>query len=209
MSKVKPVVVACLAVLALSAVAAASASAAWMESGATFGTGSKAALNSKSIKTENAVLVGAQITIECSGALEGAGAEIIGPNKGAATRLVFTTCESKTENCTLEGTTVSTVPILAEATLAGGAEVSVLFLPETKNTFSTFKINGAACAASGINAVTGHAKVLAPTGQTEKTEQEIKAVTTANGELKLGSGAASLSGGALIKLVSGKPWSFL
>jgi hypothetical protein len=123
--------------------------------------------------------------------------------------LTFTGCVSKTTGCTLEGTKISTVPIVAEATLEGALAVKVKFSPKTKNTFATFKFNGT-CAAVGTNPVTGHATVLAPTGQDEKVLQLVTSITTEKAEeLFVGSSPASLTGSANLQLESGAPWSYL
>jgi hypothetical protein len=212
MSKVKLITMACVAALALSAFASASASAAtagWMVKG-TMLSGSKALATTAAVH-EFGKLKAAGVTIECKGGtLNGIAPEIKSPNLGAAKSLEFTGCKSITANCEISPEKINTVPLLAEATLEGALAVKVLFKPETKNTFTTVEYTGALCALQGVQPVTGKATVSAPTGQDERTLQQLNAnVTETSGELKVGSSPAELKGVALLRLASGEPWSFL
>jgi hypothetical protein len=129
---------------------------------------------------------------------------------GLATSLEFTECKSLVENCSLSSSSISTVPILVEVTLESTKADVATFTPETKTVFATFAFVGEKCAIIGTQAVTGKAKVLAPTGREERTLQLIKSITTAvSGELKIGSSGATLEGAALLRLASGETWSFL
>jgi prolyl oligopeptidase PreP (S9A serine peptidase family) len=212
MSKAKMIIPTLIAVVAFSALASASASAAtagWMVGG-TLLSGSEALATTAAVD-ENGKLLASGITIECKGStLNGVAPEIKSPNTGSATSLIFTQCQSKTESCTITPEELKTVPLNVEATLEGALAVVATFTPKTKTTFATIEYKGEDCALEGLDAVTGKAKVLAPTGQDERTLQLINAITTeASGELKDGSSPATLTGSALLKLASGKPWSFL
>jgi hypothetical protein len=152
-----------------------------------------------------------KLEIECSAnILNGIAPEIQSPNMVQASSLQFTGCVATTPNCALGSSTISTAPLLAEATLQGTLAIVVTFKPKTKAIFATFEFTGSNCAASGSNAVTGTAKVLAPTGQDERTLQLVTSIATeASGELKTGSAPLSLLGSVLLKLAGSEPWSFL
>jgi len=211
MSKVRQVIMVCAGVLALSAMASASASAAtagWMVNG-TMLTGSAALATTAAVDQEG-VLKGGGVTVTCKGStLNGVAPEIKVPNKGSAGDLEFTEC-SAASPCEVTPPTVKTQTVLVEATLEGVLAVVATFKPETGTIFATLKFSGSGCALSGTTPIKGQAKVLAPTGQDERTLQLINAITTeASGELLLGSSGASLTGSALLRLASGQSWSFL
>jgi len=201
-----------IAMVAFSALASASASAAtagWMVNG-TLLTGSELLATTAKVD-KNGVLSSpeAHVEVECSGNLQGM-AEITAPTAASATTIEFTGCKALSANCALSSATIGTVPINVEATLEGALAVVATFKPKTKSVFATFEFTGEKCAAEGLNAVSGAAKVLAPTGQDENTLQLINAIATqASDELKVGSSPASLIGSALLQLASGRPWSFL
>lgn len=211
MSK-KLIVTMCVGVLSLSALAlASSASAVWMVNGTNLSGTEK--LATTAAVDENGLLKGAGVTITCtSKTLEGVSPEIEGAapgDKGKASSLVFKECAANA-NCTLATKTIGTLPLTATATLGTSPAVNVLFKPTSGTIFTTIKFNGAECALLGTQPVTGQAKIAAPTGQTEKTIQEIAAnVTEASGELKIGSSPAELKGAALLQLSTSKGWSFL
>jgi hypothetical protein len=210
MSKVKIIVSAFIAVLAVGAVASASASAAtagWMVNG-TLLSGS-AALATSAPSDETAALNGGGLNIECKGPLDGTKPEIKSSNTGSAQALTFTECTTGNENCSVP-TSIGTVPVLAEATLEGALAVPVKFKPETGTIFATIKFSGEKCSVAGIKPVTGKVTASGPTGQDERTTQELAVnVTVASAELFIASSAASLKGAALLKLQSGQGWSFL
>jgi hypothetical protein len=214
MSRAKMITSTLIAVVALSALVSASASAAtagWMVNG-TLLNGTRALATTAAVD-ENGILKssGADVEIECSGkVLNGLVPEIQSPNTGQTNSLEFTTCVALTPNCTLLSSTIGTVPISVEATLEGTLAVVATFKPKTKTTFATFVFEGSKCASAGLNGVTGTVKVLAPTGQDERTLQLINSLATeASAELKVASSPASLLGSILIKLASSEPWSFL
>ncbi len=208
MSKIKLGIAAFAAVLAFSVVATSAASAAtagWMVKG-TLLSGSKALATTAKITSGSSILEGAGFRVVCKGQnLVGVGPVISSPAMGLATSLEFTECAGE-GTCAIEGTTIKTVPILAEATLEGTLAAKATFTPETKNTFTTIKFLGETCALLGIQPVTGSQQVSAPEGQDERTLQLIQAI----GEtLKVGSTPAKLLGSAQLKLASGETWSFL
>jgi hypothetical protein len=214
MSKAKMITSTLIAVVAFSALVSASASAAtagWMVGG-TLLNGTRALATTAAVD-EAGVLKSsaADVEIKCkANTLNGIAPEIQSPNTGQATSLEFTECEALTANCTIGSSTIGTVPISVEATLEGALAVVATFKPKTKATFATFEFTGSNCATAGINGVTGTVKVLAPTGQDERTLQLINSIATeASGELKILSSPASLLGSILLKLASGEPWSFL
>lgn len=214
MSKVKIIMMSLVAVFVFGALASASASAAtagWMVNGTLLSGLATLAPTAKVDKPGRLHAVG--VEIECSGELNGVEPMLESPNMATIARLTFTGCKSTAENCTLAGepnATISTVPLLVEATLEGTLAAVATFSPKTKTTFATFNYEGAKCGLKGLNSVTGHAKVLAPTGQDERTLQQINVITEeSSGELKVGSSGAGLEGSALLQLASGQTWSFL
>jgi hypothetical protein len=214
MSKAKMIITTLIAVMAFSALASGSASAAtagWMVGGKLLSGSAALATTAKVDEFGKLKSSAANISLECTGStLNGASPEIKSPSTGAASSLEFTGCKALTPNCTIGSPAISTVPITVEATLEGTAAVIATFKPKTKAVFATFEFTGTNCAALGLDAVTGTARVLAPNGQTENTLQLINAIATeASEELKVASSPASLAGSALLKLASGEPWSFL
>jgi len=208
MPRVRITVAACLGVLALSALASAPASAAgWMVNGTAL-SGSQALATTAPVD-ESSVIKGAGVTITCSGkTFNGATPQIESTNKGSAADFEFTECKASSP-CTLEGKTIKTEAVTLEATLEGTEAVLAKLKPKTGTLFATIGFEGAECAIEGCQPVSGTAKVLAPTGQKERTWQRIEEIQTANGEFKVGSGSAELSGSALLKLANGEPWSLL
>jgi len=214
MSKAKMIITTLIAVFALGALASASASAAtagWMVNGTLLSGSTPLATTAKVDQSGFLKSSAANVELECSGTtLNGVAPEITSPSKGSASSLIFTSCIALSPNCTIGSSEIKTVPLLAEVTLEGVLAVIATFKPETKSVFATFLFNGEKCAAEGLNAVTGTAKVLAPTGQDERTLQQINAIATeVSNELKVGSSAAELKGSALLKLASSLEWSFL
>jgi hypothetical protein len=208
MSKAKPLITACLLVLALSALTPAVASAAtagWMVNG-TLLAGSRALSTTAAVEEEWQVQA-AGVSIKCSGSIVNAmSPEIVAPNRGAAKSVTFNGC-SANANCKVP-TSISTLPILTEATLDGTLAVKEVIKPETKTPFATLLLEGELCALDGVQPVTGKASVLA-SGHEERTLQQFHATTEVAGELKIGSSSASLTGSSLVRLASGEPWSFL
>jgi hypothetical protein len=169
--------------------------------------GGAAPLVSTASVMESTKLKTGETTIECTG-ISLNGAEIVAPSKGAATSIVFKGCTASGGGCSISKTEIGTLPITAELTQQGVLEAKGAFLPATGKTFATIKYEGSECALSGVQPVTGKATLSMPTGQMEKTSQEVKLSTTTEGELKIGSGSATLKGAYLLQLATGQPWSF-
>lgn len=166
-----------------------------------------ASLSTTAAVDTNIGLKAAGVTVECKGAVvNGVSPEIASPNKMSASSLTFNECQAN-ENCTVTKT-IASVPVIAELTEQTLQEDQATITPKTKTTLATIKYEGALCALSGIEPVTGKALASAPTGVVEETLQKLKATPSASGELKVGSSSAELSGSALMKLASGKTFSF-
>jgi hypothetical protein len=215
MPKIKAVCVAIIGVLMLSAMASASASAAtagWMVGGTNLASGTSEALSETTTRVGgNYLLAGGGLEIECT-TLKVEDGFITGPSKNGAKSLHFSGCNAKTANCKLNPTTLSTLPLLSEATLdpPNALAAVIVFKPETAGgPILTFKFEGEKCAIAGTKAITGTQAVLAPTGADERTEQVVTAIELVANELKLGSASAKLTASVGLTLVSGKPWSFL
>ncbi|HVR05054.1 MAG TPA: hypothetical protein VMS02_03360 [Solirubrobacteraceae bacterium] len=186
---------------------ASAAGAGWRVNGTTL-TGSEALSWYAQVDAQN-VLKGAGVTITCSGAsVNSEHLQIEASNKGSTTQLEFTGC-STTAPCAV-GAKIATKPLTLEATLEGTLAVVATLAPKTGTLITTLEFAGTECSLAGTQPVSGHAKLLAPTGQDERTVQLVNEITTeASGELKIGSAAASLSGSELFTLTSCKGWSFL
>lgn len=171
-----------------------------------------AALASTAESTEAAKLHFSSITVECKGKnLNVVSPEIEAPNKGAATSLTFNECKATEGPCELVGTQIGTLPLITETTREESFQgVKTILKPKTKSTFATISFAGSSCAlASEVQPIAGKVTAILPNGYTERTSQEILAnVTKASEELKVGSSVAELKDKALLKLASGKPWSF-
>ncbi len=209
MSKVRIFTVAFFAAFAFSAIAAGSAQAGWLVLGSLL-VGS-AAISNGTITDKEGILTFDKGNIELGCAKLGVkGGNISEPDKLLATSLEFTSCKIiKPSTCTLEGTTVGTLPVEGLLTLDGPLATKAKIKPENANgLFATFKLTGASCASSGKNAVTGTASVLDPEGQDERLWHLLNAFIEKEGELEVGSAPASISGSALFKLESNMLWSF-
>ena len=213
MPKIKTICVAIVGVSMLSAMASASASAAtagWMVGGTNLATGTSEAISETTKRVGgNYKLTSTVFELECE-TLKVEGGFITGPSKNGAKSLHFTGCKAITANCTLNPTTLSTTPLLSEATLdpPNALAAVIVFKPEN-GAIVTFKFEGAKCSLAGTRAITGSQAMLAPTGADEQTEQVLTAIELVAGELKLGSAVAKLTGSAGLTLASKKTWSFL
>jgi len=218
MSKVKVVIAALIATLALSAVAVSAASAAqWYVAGSKLVGSAKLATSAAVDK--NAILSVPKLgmTIECTGPnLKGVEPEIIAEKSGKAKHLIFEACSvTKPTNCKLVGqpTNIETNPIEATVALGSGKTDKVTFSTTSAN---FVEVNFAAtelCALEGLQPIKGQVTVNAPTGQEELTLQAIEGLgTTENHSLEIGKASpnkAYIEGGkALLKLESGSKWSF-
>jgi hypothetical protein len=152
----------------------------------------------------------AGIEVECTGdTLDGIAPEIKSPNAAVATSLEFTECKVVTPDCRLSSSTLPTVPVAVEVTLDGALAVIATIKPKTKSIFATFELVGEKCSASGLIAATGTEKILAPTDQESTLYQGNVVTTEESGELRVDGNPVAVTGGALLKLASGEPWTFL
>ena len=177
MSKVKLAAAVGFAALMLSMVGAASASAGamnWFVNGTELKTGEKAVLSNTATVDSPAVLnvPGLTLKITCA-SLSGTSAELVGAAAGEkvtgqAQALIFEGCsEISPSVCKLKTPKVTTEPVLALVLLVATHSlplVSVLFQPETGNTFATLTFEGSKCSFSGEQGVSGRVLVSAPTG---------------------------------------------
>lgn len=205
------VALACLPALGLTALRptpATAATAGWKVNG-TFLTGSSLVLSTATVDNEFKMKA-AGIAFACpSNNLTNIGATMVAPNKGEATTIVLKECASQSPSCKIPST-ITVVPIVGETTLDGLLAVKAVIKPKTKTVYATIKFEGAECALLGVEPITGQGSGLSPTGQDERTLQQIISTTTeASGELKVGSSPAEVVGSALIQLLSGERWSFL
>jgi hypothetical protein len=182
--------------------------ASWKVNGAAL-TGT-AALAKTAEVTEAWKLTASGTNVECAGKALSATSEVIeAPNKGSVSSLIFSECKAS-EPCSIAGTEVKTVPLVSETEGGEGAEGAKFILkPKTKTILATIDFLGSTCALLGVQPVTGKATTLLPNGFLEKTLQEISTnIPSSSGELKVGSSAAELKFKALLKLETGKLWSF-
>jgi hypothetical protein len=214
MSRVKVVFAGFVAVLTVSALAPSSTMAAgggWLITG-TLLVGS-ASLASSAFVDEVSVMTFSSTTIKCSAStLTGLNPQIESPNKISATGLIFKECAvTSVGECSLSsGTSIGTLPVVAEVTLDGPSGIRGVVKPKTVTTFATIKLEGANCSETGKVPIKGTASWLTPAGQTERTWQlRGLNVTAAAKELEVGNTAASFKTSILGKLASSLPWSFM
>jgi hypothetical protein len=208
MNRVKLMVAMLVAVMGIGAIASTSALAAgaWYVEGKKLEAAAELA-NTAKVVTPGVLSVPAiNLEFECT-KLSGIGPKILPGNTGEVTSLIFSGCTNKSTECVLEGTEIGTLPITATATTGTGTSDTVEFKPKTKKVFATLKLGPGTCSLTGVQGVSEHANVSAPTGQTESVEQEIVA-NTGVGELKVATDEAKLTGKAKLKLKSGSKWSF-
>jgi hypothetical protein len=175
-------------------------------------TGSKALATTAAV-TRSFQFAFAGLEINCGGSnLNSSTAEIKAPNKGAAASITFTGCESQTHGCVLSSTEISTAAPLIRSDLSGHLSGEDHALPEAKTLFPLFAlfeyVHEPSCPLKERIVVTGHATLLAPIGQDEKTSQEIS-LRAEGEELVVGGTSFAAEGSALFKLASGESWSFL
>lgn len=199
------------AVLALSAVAASSAQAGWLVLGSLLvGT---AGVAFPGVEDKVTTLTYSNIEIECPANDVNAG-ELEEPDYYLAKDgLEFTGCKVvKPTTCTLGSSTIATLGLEALLELDGPLAAKAQ-LKEAKGggggeLLATFKLNGTSCASSGKQALTGDILYLLPEGRDERLAQAIESLTATEGELKVGSASAAISGNTLYHLKNDMLWSF-
>jgi hypothetical protein len=213
MSKVKIIIAAFIAALALTAVAASSASAGWFVNGVQL-SGSAPLATLAAVNSAATLHVPAlPLKISCSGHLLGEAPEITSPNSGSATSLTFTACTVvEPSTCALSEEKIKTEAVTATLTLASGTADHVLFKPTSAKHFAEFELLGGSCSISGKKAVTGSVVLNAPTGQTESLLQALEGLGSleqGSDELETANDKSYIEGGeALLKLESDSKWSF-
>jgi hypothetical protein len=135
--------------------------------------------------------------------------EIIAKSDGKAKAWIFAGCSTTDGEpiCKLAGIEIETKPLVFEAEDLGTKEAKIVVKPETGKALADIEIAGSLCALSGEEPIKGQITVSLPTGQEEKTEQEIVA-NTPSGEVDIGAGSATLTGKAGLELESGDAWSY-
>jgi hypothetical protein len=210
MPRARGFAVAFFAVVAFSAVAS-SAQAGWLVSGSVL-AGSAAIASGTVVDREGILAIeteGSKVKLSCT-KLTVSGGKISEPDKFLATSLEFAGCTAtEPATCSLSSTTVGTLPVEGLVTLDGPLATKAKVKPENPSAlFATFKLEGTKCSVSGKEAVTGSASVLDPEGQDERLWHLLNAQIETEGELRIGSFAASIEGSALFKLESDMLWSF-
>lgn len=216
MSKVKIIIAAFVAVLALTAVAAGSASAhEWFVNGAALVGSQK--LSTLATNDTPAVLnvPGLPLKITCTGDLEGVGPKIEATSTGSATSLTFTGCAVTTPtSCKLSSPEIKTEEVTAAVTLASGTADHILFKATTAKHFTEFVLESTSenCSISGKKAVTGTVVLNSAKGQIESSIQALEGLGSleqGSDSLQTANDPAYIEGGkALLQLESGAKWSF-
>lgn len=209
MSRLRMLVAAIFAALALCGATQTSAAVAgWMVNGTEF-TGTKALARTAVVTEFFRFEVPGAVTIACaSSTFDAVGAEIKSPNQGAAASIELHECKPEGKACTISNSTIASVPVVAEATLEGALAAATVISPKTKAVFATVNFEGESCALKGLAGVTGKARVTYANGQMEETQQRAVLQTT-KGEMKVGANEVIGTGAFVRKLASGETWSFL
>jgi hypothetical protein len=196
------------ALIAAGALAASSQAACgteWCISGKGLKTGESAELAKAATVTKAELSIPMfGIVAECS-KFESQKAFLTGPNTGKAEGISFSGCAIKGSSCKLGSSTITTVPLKsgpAKPVEGSGKEGESITSPETGTTLTTVEFVGGECAITGKQAINGSAREIAPTGQEEKTEQEI---VVKSGEVKVGAVTGHMTIEEKIKLASGSP----
>jgi hypothetical protein len=216
MSKVKIIIAALFAVLALTAVAAGSASAAgWHVNGTELTGTQSAALSTTAVNDNPAVLnvPALPLKITCKGSLTGVSPVITAPNSGSATSLTFHECSVvEPTTCALSAPEIKTEAVTATVSTATGTADHILFKATSASKFTEFELTGSSCSISGKKAVKGTVVLKAATGQTESATQALEGLGSleqGTDSLTTANDASYIEGGkALLKLESGAKWSF-
>jgi hypothetical protein len=211
MPRVKIIVAASVAVLALTAAVSASA-AQWYVGGAGL-TGSASIAGSSELDALEIIEEPAEgFRAHCRGPILWFNAIITPPDKILALRVVHDNCLILTPaNCTLVGGIIElghTQGLLLPP-VGGNPPVSHL-RPGTGKTLGVLEIAGTSCAIAGEKPITGEYTEALGTGQTEEVKHQLTGLgSLENNSLLIGGHPAYISGGnALLALSSGSKWSF-
>ena len=217
MFKVKIIIAAFTAALALTTVMASTASAAagWLVNGTEL-TGTQSASLSTLAVTDTAAILhipALPVKLSCSGHLEGVNPKISAPNTTSSTSLVFTGCSMiEPATCELSSPEIKTEEVTGTATLGPGESVLISFRPTTAKHFTEFTFVGTNCSISGKKAVTGAVVLKAPTGQLQLLTQALEGLGSleqGGDSIQVANDPAYIEGGkALLKLESDAKWGF-
>ncbi len=213
MSRAKLIATTCFAVFALGALMATTASAGEWDVGGTKLVGSAAIQSPAKVlqKGELKVATG-ELVIKCESTELGIeNGEIVAPDEVRAKSLTFKECKvtKGSPPCSLEEETIKTLALHGLAELDGSLGTLIKVLPLPSKTFAALHFLGATCALLGIQAVTGTADLLAPSGKDPAVLQSVNAFSLKGG-LKVGSSEAELVGlSGDVQLASTKTWNFL
>jgi hypothetical protein len=217
MFKVKMMIAAFSAALALTAVVAstASATAGWLVNGTELTGTQSANLSTLAVTDTSAILhvPALPVKISCSGHLEGVSPKIAAPNTASATSLTFTGCSMiEPTTCKLPSPEIKTEAVTGTATLGPGESVLISFKPTTAKRFAEFTFEGTSCSISGKKAVTGAVVLKAPTGQLQLLTQALEGLGSleqGGDSIQVANDQAYIEGGkALLTLESDSKWSF-
>jgi hypothetical protein len=212
MSRTRVVLVVTTTVLVLGGVVAGSAAAAmsgWRIKGTVL-VGSAAVATTAAPVEAGEAAVGSSVIV-CRGNLWGTSPQIESANKASASSLKYSECEVEDGECSLaSGSTIGSVPAVAEFTLDGTSGAQAGFKARTGNVLATVRLEGSGCAETGKIFVTGAVHTSIAENPGEATLQLVEMnVTAASRELEVGSNGISAHGAALLKLASSLPWGFL
>jgi hypothetical protein len=216
MFKVKIVIAAFTAGLALTAIVAstASATAGWLVNGTEL-TGTQSANLSTLAVTDTAAILhipSLPLKITCAGDLKGVNPKISAPNTWSVTSLTFTGCSVvEPTTCKLESPEIKTEVLNVTATLGPGESVLLTFTTTAAH-FAIFTLEGGSCSISGKKAVTGSVVLTAPTGQLQLLTQTLSGLGSSEqgtNSLQTANDPSYIEGGkALLTLESDAKWSF-
>jgi hypothetical protein len=216
MFKVKIVIAAFTAGLALTAIVAstASATAGWLVNGTEL-TGTQSANLSTLAVTDTAAILhipSLPLKITCAGDLKGVNPKISAPNTWSVTSLTFTGCSVvEPTTCKLESPEIKTEVVNATAALGPGESV-LLTVTTTASHFATFVLEGSSCAISGKKSVTGSVVLKASTGQLELLTQALEGLGSLEqglNSIQVANDPTYIEGGkALLTLESDAKWGF-
>jgi hypothetical protein len=199
-------IVGCLATAGalMTALPSGASAAAWFVNGSMLSKSTEVSPTTRTVK--NIVISGDGETVECTG-LTGKEISIQEPSIGTAKALKLTGCSSTTAGCTISSSEITTSIVTFETSAIAGTETKMLIEPfQVEHILAKIKFE-VGCPLSGNLPLKGeHLTTTSPKGSTEATEQEF--IMSSSTELKLGAGAATVKGAALLKLTSGLKWSF-
>jgi hypothetical protein len=215
MSRVRLIIAVCCGIMACSALTstAAFAGGQWDVNGTAL-SGTTPILSFALVLSPGRFFIhGFGLSIVCRGSQVSFNEGLLKAPDGVSVKdLTFNECKiEESESCTLSNGKLLSVPIHGLAYLDNGERLNttILLLPQTKNTFFTFKFEGENCPFAGVQSVTGGLDLLIDEGYLPAVEHLVLSQIL-KGELKLGSSEVLLEKlDADMRLASGLPWNFL